>query len=240
MRERCVIVVGATGAIGSAVCDQLEQQGVTVSRLDRPGTVQPPLTEIDVRDQSTLVRAAALLRAQRANYDGVVYAVGIETHSGPIATMSVDDFDLVQRVNVTGFFLTLKHLAPLIRDAGSVVAIGSTSGLMGHANVAAYVTSKHALIGLMRCAAIELAPRRIRVNCVAPGPLESPMMAAFEAAHRDGSVRSWYEQHTPLGRLGKLDEVAALIAFLLSDEAAFISGGIYMCDGGLTAAGRVK
>jgi NAD(P)-dependent dehydrogenase (short-subunit alcohol dehydrogenase family) len=116
----------------------------------------------------------------------------------------------------------------------------SAQGRMGHANVAAYVTSKHALIGLMRCAAIELAPRRIRVNCVAPGPLESPMMAAFEAAHRDGSVRSWYEQHTPLGRLGKLDEVAALIAFLLSDEAAFISGGIYMCDGGLTAAGRVK
>ena len=240
MAERCVIVVGAAGTVGSAVCDRLAQAGGAISRLDRLETAGSSFTEIDVRDESTLVRAAARLQSHRASYDGLVYAVGIEAHAGPITKMSVEDFELVQRVNVTGCFVTLKHLAPLVRDGGSIVTIGSTSGLMGHPNVAAYVTSKHGLIGLTRSAAIEFAPRRVRVNCVAPGPLESPMMAAFEAAHPDGGIRNWYEQHTPLGRLGRVNEVAALVAFLLSDEAAFMSGGIYVCDGGLTAAGRVK
>jgi NAD(P)-dependent dehydrogenase (short-subunit alcohol dehydrogenase family) len=132
-----------------------------------------------------------------ASYDGLVYAVGIDTSSGPITQMPVEDFDVVQRVNVTGLFLALKHLAPLIRDGGSIVAIGSASGLMGHPNVAAYVTSKHALIGLTRSAAIEFAPRHVRVNCVAPGPLESPMMAAFAAPHPDSGIRAWYGSTRP-------------------------------------------
>jgi 3alpha(or 20beta)-hydroxysteroid dehydrogenase len=156
MSERSVIVVGASGTVGSAVCDRLERDGATtVVRLDRRGAnISPMVADIDVRDESSLMRTGALLRDQRASYDGLVYAVGIETHSGPITQMSVEDFELVQSVNVTGFFLTLKHLAPVVRDAGSIVSIGSTSGLMGHPNVAAYVTSKHALIGLTRAAAI--------------------------------------------------------------------------------------
>jgi NAD(P)-dependent dehydrogenase (short-subunit alcohol dehydrogenase family) len=138
-------------------------------------------------------------------------------------------------VNVKGVFLGLKHVIPAMSDGGAIVNTGSTASHMGAANMVAYCASKHAVLGITRVTAQEVVNRRIRVNCVCPGPIEGRMMTAIEDGYGIDGAHEAFEATIPFGRFGEVEEVAATVAFLLSDDASFITGAHLLCDGAQTA-----
>lgn len=166
---------------------------------------------------------------------------GVEGTAAPIVDYPVDVFDQVIAVNVRGVFLGLKYAMPAIRKrgGGSIVITSSIGGVKarGQGN-SAYITSKHAEIGLMRTASVEGAPLNIRVNAVLPGPTETRMIRNIEEDRSPGApekAREMILAGLPLKRYGTPKEIANLMLFLASDEASICTGGVYLADGGLSA-----
>ena len=165
---------------------------------------------------------------------------GIEGAYSPLTDYPEETFRKVLDVNVVGVWLGMKYAGPAMRErgGGSIVNVASTAGLGGTPNLIAYGASKHAVIGMTKSAAIELAPDGTRVNAVCPAPIETRMMRSIErGANPDDpeAVRAAFAEAMPMGRYGEPEEVAALVAFLFSDDASFISAGIYTVDGGSRA-----
>ena len=172
---------------------------------------------------------------------------GIEGVVQPIQDYPLEVFDEVMAVNVRGVWLGLKYVIPAMRarGGGSIVIASSTAGIRGAQGLSAYTTSKHAMIGLMRTAALECAPWGIRVNTVNPAPIETRMMRSLEEMRVTGAGRAITVEQTkasiaariPLKRYGAPEEVGRLMLFLASDESSFCTGGVYMVDGGISAGG---
>ncbi len=165
---------------------------------------------------------------------------GILGQVKPIADYPVDVFDAVLRVNVRGVWLALKYAMPELarRGGGSIVVTASTAGVRGSAGLSAYVASKHAVVGMMRTAALEGAASGIRVNSVNPSPVETAMIRELESGIDPASreeARRHLESRRPLRRYAEAEEVASLMLFLASDESRFVTGGVHMIDGGRTA-----
>lgn len=158
----------------------------------------------------------------------------------PLDELSVEDFEHVLRVNVVGIWLAMKHAAPFMKKSGkgAIVALSSVAGIVGLAGMAAYVASKHAVFGLVKVAAEEFGPLNIRVNAVAPGPVDNRMMQSLGEQLGAGNAqgfRSFIESRVPMGRYARNEEIAQLIAFLASDAASYCNGGLYLADGGYAA-----
>jgi NAD(P)-dependent dehydrogenase (short-subunit alcohol dehydrogenase family) len=165
---------------------------------------------------------------------------GIEGFVGSLVEYPEEMFDRLLAVNVKGVWLGMKHVGPAIRErgGGAIVNTASVAGLRATPNLIAYGASKHAVIGMTKSAAVEFARDRVRVNAICPSPIETRMMRSIERginADMPEAVKQQMAARIPLGRYGEPEEIAALVAFLCSDDASFITGGIYTIDGGSTA-----
>jgi len=247
MNDRCAVITGAAGNIGAAAAKRLRADGLRVLLVDRDAAglerqrdalgrdgvhtfVADVTSADDVRAYCT--RAAELFGAVDVFFDNA----GVEGPSAPVTEFPDEGFDRVIAVNVRGVFLGIKYLAPVMRDGGSIVITSSIAGLMGSGGFVAYTASKHAVIGIMRDAAIDLAPRRIRVNTIHPGFVRGDMMKRILTGRDPGAdpdkLMADFTQHTRLGRFVEPDEIAGLVSFLASDDTVMVTGQTFVMDAG--------
>ena len=248
-----VVVTGAANGIGRAVATRLAGQRSRLLLVDRD---QERLAELvdDLSSQGATVegRAADVSNVADAEgyvahavnlygrIDGFVNNAGIVGLLAPVVDYPVDVFDSVIAVNLRGVFLGLKFVLPGMyeRGSGSIVNLASVAGAVGHVDHAGYVASKHAVAGLTKVAGAESAGKGVRVNCVAPGPVRTDMIAAIEAmkSPEDADVeRRRLIEAIPAHRYGTAHEVASAIMFLLSDDSAYMNGSTLTVDGAFTA-----
>lgn len=244
--NKTAIVTGATGDIGRATVLRLANEGAnvlcvgrdpdalanTVRLAEKFGTKIASFTA-DATD--ALAVQASIVAAQElgGTLDAYFNNAGILGPAQPIEEYDEHQFNEVLNVNVRGVFLGLKHAGAAMGAGGSIVNTASVAGLIGFPGVSGYVASKHAVIGLTRAAALEFAPRGIRVNAIAPGPVEGRMMASLEQQIGPGS-REAFLSTVPLGRYAEPEDIASTVAYLLSDDAAFTTGTVHSTDGGQT------
>jgi 3alpha(or 20beta)-hydroxysteroid dehydrogenase len=235
---KVIVVTGAARGQGAAEARLLAAEGATVVATDLGRQPEDELPNVhyrslDVRDARAWSALVAELADAFGRVDGLVANAGV-TCRARLADVTVTDLATVHEVTVAGALLGIQHLTPLMPPGSSIVTVGSVAALTAHSPVA-YTTSKWALRGLTRVAALELGPLGIRVNAVHPGYIETPMTASASEAFRNANLAE-----TPLGRPGTVDDVAPLVVFLLSDDARFITGAEIPVDGGMTAHGGVK
>ena len=238
---RSALVTGAASGIGQAVARRLSAADYRVVAADlsagglewtaEDSNVVGVVADVRGReDNERMVKAACELGSLRA----VALNAG-RPASGPLETMPLNEFDEVVNVNLRGVALGLRAATPALRDSGggSVVVTASVSGLGGDPNMWAYNAAKGGVVNLVRAAAVDLAADGIRVNAVCPGPIETGMTRRI--IEKDRETYEELQRNIPLGRWGRADEVAAAIAFLVSDEASFLTGVLLPVDGGVCA-----
>ena len=234
LENRVAVVTGGLSGIGKACAEFFEAEGAQVAVLDRE--VDPRAAHFavrcDVSDDSGVQDAFAQIAARFGRVDIVLNAAGIAMRK-TVAEEDEAAWDRCFDVNVRGLFLSSKYAIQHMPDGGSIVHVSSVTGVTGVRNRAAYSATKGAIIALTRNMAMDLAGRRIRVNCVCPGFIRTPLLSALlQDPDRTARLTAMH----PLGRLGTPEDVAR--AFLVSDEAVWITGHALVVDGGFTAGQR--
>jgi 2-keto-3-deoxy-L-fuconate dehydrogenase len=239
------LVTGAASGIGAASARWLAAQGVAtlvLVDLDTAGLAALDLPCEAITYPGSVADEAlwSLIEDEAGPIDYAVINAGI-AGGAPIAQMTLAEWRATLSVNLDGAFLALRCATRLVRDGGAMVLTASVSGIKAEPGTAAYGASKAGLMQMARVAAKELAPRRVRVNCIAPGGVDTPIwdqtpffqdMIARHGGDRAAAMASLSAMATPLGRYASADEVAAQIGFLLSDAAATITGTALVSDGG--------
>jgi 3-oxoacyl-[acyl-carrier protein] reductase len=238
---KVALVTGASRGIGRAIAGRLAEQGATVvaiARGDHAGECVAALTArglkaealgVDVMDTDALQTVPSGIVARHGRLDILVSNAGI-TRDQLLMRMRREDWDAVLATNLTAtFVLAQAAMRPMLKQRGGrIIAVSSVVGQMGNAGQTNYAASKAGLVGFVKALAREVASRSITVNAIAPGMIETDMSRAVtEKAQVDWAA------HIPLGRLGSVDDVAAAVCFLASDEAAYITGHVLAVNGGM-------
>ncbi len=228
----CALVTGAAGGIGSAVVERFLKRGLKVGSMVLPGQEAPGGLELptEATDEAQVNRAAQRCAEELGPARWVVHTVGI-TGNGPFADVALDEWNRVVDVNLTSTFLLARAVYPhLKRTLGALVLYSSTNAINGGNALSgpAYTAAKAGIIGVTRYLAREWADDGIRVNCIAPGPIDTPMLDRLGPQRRAELAK-----RAPLGRLGTAEECAALTDFLCSEEAGHITGTVNNLSGGL-------
>lgn len=246
--NKTAVVTGAGGNIGRETARLLAARGANVCAVDiSKDALAETLTvltdahpkghhrtcQADVT-KSADVQAYARHAAEISGKIDVFFNnAGIEGKTASIVDYPDDAFDAVLAVNVKGVFLGLKYVVPHMNEGAAIVNTASVAGLGGSPNMVAYVASKHAVIGITKTAALEFASKGIRVNAICPAPIQGRMMRSIEDGL--GASENAMAKVIPMRRYGTPEEVSQFVVMLLSDEASYLSGGIYPIDGGLRA-----
>ncbi|MFF9340905.1 MULTISPECIES: SDR family NAD(P)-dependent oxidoreductase [unclassified Streptomyces] len=242
---RVVVVTGAARGQGEQEARLFAAEGARVvlaDVLDGPGEAlagelgeeRAAYVHLDVTREEEWAAAVAAAKERFGRIDGLVNNAGVLRFNELLAT-PLEEFQAIVSVNQTGCFLGIRAVAPEIAAAGggTIVNTASYTGVTGMAGVGAYAASKHAVLGLTRVAALELAPKGIRVNAVCPGAIDTAMSNP-EGVDPD-ATGALYRKLVPLGRIGRPEEVAALALFLTSDDSSYVTGQPFVIDGGWLA-----
>ena len=228
LKGKRVIVTGAGSGIGAAIAGRLMAEGAQVVVSDIR-ELKGKSCVADVSKEDQVARLVEFAVKELGGLDAMVNNAGIGEKDVPIDELPAEDWNRVISINLSGAFWGLKHAARAMKKAGTggvIVNMASVLGLVGTAGAPAYTAAKHGLLGLTKAAALQLAAAKIRVVGVSPAYIRTPLIAGIE-----DQVLPLH----PIGRLGEAKEVASMVAYLVSDEAAFLTGATYLVDGGYTA-----
>lgn len=247
LTNKVAIITGGSGAIGATTAKLFLEEGAKVVLVDiNEDALKKVVTELD----SPLISYVVADVSKSADVQQYVHHTvntfgkidiffnnaGIEGLVKPITAYPEEAFDKLIGVNVKGVWLGIKYVLPEMNDGGSIINTSSVAGLMGFGSMSAYVTSKHAVIGITRTVALEAAPLGIRVNSIHPAPVDNRMMRSLEEGFAPGeaeSVKKGFEATIPLGRYATNDDIARGVLFLASDDSKFITGMKLVVDGGM-------
>ena len=253
LKNKVAIITGATGDIGKNTAKKFLQEGAKVMLAGRSKEKLSKLqNELNIDDRvhnlagdvcsESYVKTLIDQTLKEFNKVDIMFAnAGTEGRTAALEEQKIEDFSNLLSINVIGVWLCIKHsIKAMKKNHGdsSIIVTSSGAGVLGYAGGGPYIASKHAVNGLVRAGAAELASSGIRINVAAPGPIDNRMMndLAISLNPDDPSaVRAAFEQNIPMQRWGKNEEIANLVAFLASEEASFCTGGIFMADGGMTA-----
>lgn len=247
LENKVAIITGGAGVIGKVTAEKFLKEGAKVALVDLSEDALSKAKEelsshgevltvqADVTQESDVKNYVEKTKEQFGRIDVFFNNAGIEGKVAPIVEQEVENLDNVLNVNVRGVFLGLKHVLPALIEQGhgSVINTSSVAGLEGSPGVAPYIASKHAVAGLTKTAALEVAGNNVRVNSIHPSPVDSRMMRSLEkgmATNQEAMAKT-----IPLGRYGESDDIGNLVLFLASDESTFITGAQYRIDGGMGA-----
>jgi len=240
LRDKVAIVTGGSQGIGKGIIEVLKEEGVITVNFDvKESSYNVDFFKVDVSKRDQVINGINYVISKYGRLDILVNNAGIESY-GAVHEVEEDEWDRIMDVNVKGAFLMSKYAIPhmLKQGKGVIINIASVQSFAAQRRVAAYATSKHALLGLTRSIAVDYAPT-IRCVAVCPGSIRTPLLewAAEEEVgkeHVEDKIREWGEIY-PMKRVGKPEEIGYLVAFLASDLASFINGECVTIDGGLRA-----
>ncbi|UQB41959.1 SDR family oxidoreductase [Thiomicrospira microaerophila] len=250
LQGKVIAITGGAGGIGEATARMAYAQGASVVITDREAAAVEAIAKslgeraiglaVDVTQREDNQRMVAAATENFGRLDAVFLNAGIEGEVGPFDSRSDAAWEKVFAVNVHGVRFGVEAALPALRTAGggSVVITSSVAGVRGAAGLSPYVSSKHAVVGMMRCLAAELGPEGIRVNTLNPGPVDNRMMRSIEEQASPGhgkEVHDAFAAKVPLGRYVTNEECAAMALFLMSDAASGSNGNTYFVDGGYCA-----
>lgn len=250
LENKVAIITGGAGSIGKTTAKLFLEEGAKlmlvdmneeqlIKSVDELGSANVKHSAADVTKAADVQRYVGDAVKAFGKIDVFFNNAGIDGVNKPTVDYPEEVFDKVIAVNVKGVFLGNKYVLPQMNDGGSIIMTSSVAGISGSRNMTSYVASKHAVVGMMRTLALEVAERKIRVNTIHPSPVDNQMMRSLEAALNPtdtAGIKKAIENSIPLGRYADPIEIAQLVRFLASDESRFITGTTQVIDGGISAS----
>jgi NAD(P)-dependent dehydrogenase (short-subunit alcohol dehydrogenase family) len=249
LKDKVAIITGGAAGIGKSTAALFLKEGASVMLVDiNKEKLESTSKELDsqhlaycvadVSNPADVERYTVETLSKFGKINLFFNNAGIEGASSSIEDYPNEVFDKVIAVNLKGIWYGCKYVIPKMVEGGSVIITSSVAGLKGFKGLGAYVTSKHAVIGIMRVSALEFADRKIRVNTIHPGPVNTQMMRRIEtdiSPDNSAEVQKGFEAIVPYGRYAEALEISNLVLYLASDESKYVNGSTYVIDGGLMA-----